>query len=42
MGYLFLVIPLLAVAGFIEVSLIKALGGGPSMGSGFDRGSGQE
>jgi len=26
MGYLFLVLPLLAIAGFIEVSLIKALG----------------
>ena len=42
MGYLFLVLPLLAVAGIIEVSLIKALGEGSSTGSGFDRGSGQE
>jgi uncharacterized membrane protein SpoIIM required for sporulation len=42
MGYLFMVVPLLAVAGVIEVSLIKALGEGSSTGSGFDRGSGQE
>lgn len=42
MGYLFLVLPLLAVAGFIEVWLIKALREGSSIGSGFDRGSDQE
>lgn len=35
MGYLLVVLPLLAVAGFIEVSLIKALGKGPMAGSGF-------
>jgi hypothetical protein len=43
MGYLLLVLPLLAVAGFIEVSLIKALGKGPIMDSGFggEKGEGQ-
>jgi len=42
MGYLFLVLPLLAVAGFIEVWLIKALAEGSSMGSGFGEGNDQE
>ena len=41
MGYLFLVLPLLAIAGFIEVSLIKALGKGSITGSGFREGNGQ-
>ena len=35
MGYLFLVLPLLAIAGFIEVSLIKALGKKSITGLGF-------
>ncbi len=35
MVYLFIVLPLLAVAGLIEVSLIKALGNGATRGSGF-------
>ena len=42
MGYLFVVLPLLAVAGFIEVSLIRALGEGSSMGPGFDGRKDQE
>jgi uncharacterized membrane protein SpoIIM required for sporulation len=44
MGYLFLVLPLLAIAGFIEVSLIKALGRGSTMDSGFngEKGQGQD
>ena len=41
MGYLFLVLPLLAIAGFIEVSLIKALGRGSTMDSGFNGEKGQ-
>ena len=41
MGYLFLVLPLLAIAGFIEVSLIKALGKESMTGSGFDGDKGQ-
>ena len=36
MGYLFLVLPLLAIAGFIEVALIKSLGRGISVDSGYD------
>ena len=35
MGYLFLVLPLLAIAGFIEVALIKALRKGSIIDSGF-------
>lgn len=42
MGYLFLVLPLLAIAGLIEVSLIKALGKGSIMDSGFGGENGQE
>lgn len=41
MGYLFLVLPLLAIAGFIEVSLIKVLGKGSLPGSGFKEENGQ-
>jgi uncharacterized membrane protein SpoIIM required for sporulation len=43
MGYFFLVLPLLAIAGFIEVSLIKALGKATIIDSGFDgeKGEGQ-
>jgi hypothetical protein len=41
MGYLFLVLPLLAIAGFIEVSLIKALGKRMAADSGFDREKGE-
>jgi hypothetical protein len=41
MGYLFLVLPLLIIAGFIEVSLIKALGRGSTMDSGFNGEKGQ-
>ena len=41
MGYLFLVLPLLAIAGFIEVSLIKALGRGSTMDSDFNGEKGQ-
>ena len=41
MAYLFLVLPLLAIAGIIEVSLIKALGKGTIIDSGFDREKGQ-
>ena len=40
-GYLFAVLPLLAIAGFIEVSLIKALGKGRIIDSGFDREKGE-
>ena len=42
MGYLFLVLPLLAIAGFIEVSLIKALGKGTIIDSGFEGQKGEE
>ncbi len=42
MGYLFLVLPLLAVAALVEVSLIKALGNGPMVNSGLGGESGQE
>ncbi len=41
MGYLFLVLPLLAIAGLIEVSLIKALGKGSIIDSGFKEENGQ-
>jgi len=41
MGYLFLVLPLLAIAGFIEVSLIKVLRRGSNNGSGFRKENGQ-
>ena len=41
MGYLLLVLPMLAVAGFIEVSLIKVLGKGSIIDSGFDGEKGQ-
>lgn len=41
MGYVFLVLPLLAIAGFIEVFLIKALGKGSTMDSGFNGEKGQ-
>ncbi len=37
MGYLLVVLPLLAIAGFIEVSLIKASGKGKIVDWGFDR-----
>jgi hypothetical protein len=40
MGYFLVVLPLLAIAGFIEVSLIKALRKGPMSGSGFGEGNG--
>jgi len=40
-GYLFLVLPLLAIAGFVEVSLIKALGKRMAVDSGFDREKGE-
>ena len=42
MGYLFLVLPLLAVAALVEVSLIKALGNGPMANSGLGGESGWE
>jgi hypothetical protein len=42
MVYLFIVLPLLGVAGLIEVSLIKALGNGTMTGSGFGGESRQE
>lgn len=42
MVYLLIVLPLLAVAGLIEVSLIKALGNGPTTNSGAGQESGQE
>jgi len=42
MVYLFIVLPLLALSGFIEVSLIKALGNGAMTGSGFGGESRQE
>ena len=41
-GYLFLVLPLLAVAALVEVSLIKALGNRPMANSGLGGGSGWE
>jgi uncharacterized membrane protein SpoIIM required for sporulation len=41
MVYLFLVLPLLAIAGFIEVSLIKVLRRGSNNGSGFNEENGQ-
>ena len=41
MGYLLLVLPLLAIAGFIEVSLIKALGKKSIIDSGFGGENGQ-
>ncbi|MFQ6079232.1 MAG: stage II sporulation protein M [Thermodesulfobacteriota bacterium] len=41
MGYVFLVLPLLALAGFIEVSLIKVLGKATITDSGFDREKGE-
>ncbi|MFB0505300.1 MAG: stage II sporulation protein M [Thermodesulfobacteriota bacterium] len=41
MGYFLVVLPLLAIAGFIEVSLIKALGKGRIIDSGFDREKGE-
>lgn len=41
MVYLFLVLPLLAIAGFIEVSLIKVLRGRSNNGSGFNEENGQ-
>ncbi len=41
MGYFFLVLPLLAIAGIIEVSLIKALGRGTIIDSGFKREKGE-
>lgn len=41
MGYLFLVLPLLAIAGFIEVSLIKVLRRGSNNSSGFKEENGQ-
>jgi hypothetical protein len=42
MGYLFLVLPLLVIAGFIEVSLIKALRKRTSIDSGFEKGKRNE
>lgn len=41
MGYFFLVLPLLAIAGFIEVALIKTMGKRQITGSGFKEGNGQ-
>ncbi len=41
MGYFFLVLPLLAIAGIIEVSLIKALGKRMAADSEFDREKGE-
>ncbi len=42
MGYLFLVLPLLVIAGFIEVSLIKALRKRTSIDLGFEKGKRNE